>query len=328
MVFASLNSNLRKRASYWICFITWCCLLTNVAAHADPIVIPTKYYKSEVLRLMIAEANRIAVQLNLDEKLPITETNLAMIFLIPAGKTYGYVGVIDTQNYSYSMDIKDSGVVCSGIAHKGYDDYLEAQKKYVWPISRYDTNHIFQMAVEWMTKSGMDVQALNRDCTVKIDWLGERDLFGRHFFPDYMVSWHQKTNTFHVKEHEVVAGVEFIEPLNRPRRLWLSGLFPDSKHNLRKPLETVDFFKLLTPENSPEVVGYVVEMATNYVRRMEFLNSGNAEESLLREVWADYTDKSFPTNVLFHTNAFEVYVRKMTGKTNLFAPTNFPPTQK
>jgi hypothetical protein len=272
--------------------------LVGTALHAEPRVIATDAYKREMLRLMIAEANRFASQLKLDEQLPITASNLTLVSLIPAGKTYGTLGVIDTRNYVYSMDVKDFGVVCSGICRKGYQDFLEAQKKYVWPISRYDTNHAFQMAVELLTTAGMDVKALDRDCVVKIDWLGERGLFGRHFFPDYVVTWFPKTKTFHMPPGENVACVEFIEPLKRPRQLQLSGLLPNSKYNLRKPLETVNFMELLTPENSREAVLKEMEMATNYVLRIENLRRLGTPESALREIWRDYSSAPFPTNIL------------------------------
>jgi hypothetical protein len=138
---------------------------------------------------------------------------------------------------------------------------------------------------------------------LKIDTLGKRGFLGRSFFPDYIVSWHQKTNTFHMRQGHVVALVEFIEPLNRPRKLQLSGLLPHSRYILRKPLETLNFVELLTPENSEETVLYAMEMATNYLRRIEFLAWGNPSESYLRQIWADYTNTPFPTSILNQTKA-------------------------
>jgi hypothetical protein len=252
---------------------------------------------------MIAEANRIANTLNLDEELPITKTNLTFKWFIPAGKTYGPLGGIETRKYAYAMDVKDGGVVCSSVLRKGYEDFLAAQKQFVWPISRYDTNHAFRLATNWLTAAGFDVDSLNRDCYVKIDWLGERSWTGSHFFPHYIVCWHQRSETFHVPKGTDVAVVEFIEPLKRPRTVRVSYSAPRSGYHLRKPVETVDFIALLTPENSREAVLAELDMATNYVSRIVDLQRGGADESLLRKIWSGYTNAPFPTNVLLKTNA-------------------------
>ncbi len=55
---------------------------------------------------------------------------------------------------------------------------------------------------------------------------------------------------------------------------------------------------LLTPENSREAVLNEVEMATNYVKRIEDLKRGGLPESDLRKIWLDYMNAPFPTNVL------------------------------
>ena len=125
-----------------------CLLCADATAFGDPRLIPTERYKRGMLRLMIAEANQIARELNLNEQLPITKTNLTMVWLIPAGKTYGPVGVIDSRNYAYTMEMKHFGIVCSGIARKGYQDFHEGQTNYVRPTSRFDSTRTFQATVE------------------------------------------------------------------------------------------------------------------------------------------------------------------------------------
>ena len=50
---------------------------------------PTERYKREMLRLMIVEANRVAKELNLDEQLPITSSNLTLVFLVPPQRLTG-----------------------------------------------------------------------------------------------------------------------------------------------------------------------------------------------------------------------------------------------
>jgi len=280
-------------------------------AFSAPLVAPTERYKREMLRLMIAEANHIAAELKLDEQLPITETNLTLVSFVEAGKSYGYVGVFDTRNYAYTFYMKNFGIVCSVIGHKGYQDYIAARTNYVWLISRFDSNRTFRIAMELMQKAGLDAERLNRDCRVRIDFPEEKGLFSHTFSPIYMVTWSSKPYTF--RSEGVGGGIEFTEPTRKVRALHVGDL----KYNLRKPLETANLMQLLTPENSREAVLYAIEMATNYVRRIEFLSSGDPPESMLRGVWAEYTNAPFPTNVLFHTNAFEVLVRKMRlGQTN------------
>lgn len=272
-----------------------------------PLVSPTERYKREILRLMVAEANRIAAELQLDEQLPITKKDLILVSLIPAAKSYGSVGVMDTRNYAYTMDMKDFGIVCSVIGHKGYADYLAAQTNYVLTISRFDSNHIFHVAMELMKKAGIDAEWLNRDCRVRIDFPKQKGLVSNKFSPIYMVSWSPKNKPF--MPGDGGGYVEFIEPTRKVR-----ALNADLKFNLRKPLETVNLVQLSTPENSLEAVLYTIEMATNLVRRIEFMSSGDPPESLLRDVWGSYTNAPFPTNVLFHTNAFEMFVRNLRLK--------------
>ena len=196
------------------------------------------------------------------------------------------------------MDVKDLGVVISGITRKGYQDFHEARAKYVWPMSRYDSNRTFQTAMELMGRVGFDFAGLNRDCRIRINFPDESGLFSHRFSPIYTVSWFLKTNTVLVDANEIVASIEFIEPLKRIRHVGLTSLLPDSRHNLRKPAERIDFMVLLTPENTREAVLNEVEMATNYVTRIEDLRRGGLPESELRRVWLDYTNAPFPTNVL------------------------------
>jgi hypothetical protein len=274
-----------------------CLLWTSATAFGAPRVVPTERYNREMLRLMLAEANRIAAEMKLDEQLPITVTNLTLVFLIPAGKTYGYVGVIDTRNYAYTMDMNEFGIVCSVIGRKGYQDLYEARRNYVWPISRFDSNRVFQAAVELMKKAGMDVDRLNRDCRVRIDFPEYKGLFSHMFSPIYTVTWSPKTKTFW--SENVGGGIEFIEPLRQVRSLDVKDL----KYNLRKPLESANLVQLLTPENTEETVRNEMDMSTNYVARMKDFQRGGASESLLRKIWGGYTGDPFPTNLLARTNA-------------------------
>ncbi|HMP81736.1 MAG TPA: hypothetical protein PKA41_03400 [Verrucomicrobiota bacterium] len=310
--------NAARCAKYFLMAVPSCLLILGAAtAHAAPFVAPTERYNREMVRLMISEVNSIAAELELNEQLPIAETDLRLVSLIEAGKSYGNVGVIDTRNYAYTMDMKNFGIVCSVVWRKGFQDLIEARTNYVWPISRFDSNRTFQIAAELMQKAGMDTENLNRDCRVRISFPEWKGQFRHTFSPIYRVTWFLKAKTFSSGDYG--GGIEFIEPTRKVLALHVGDL----KYNLRKPLETADLVQLLTPENSLEAVLYNIEMATNYVRRIEFMSAGDPPEYLLREVWASWTNAPFPTNVLFHTNAFEIFVRKMR-----LERTNAPPPMK
>lgn len=293
------------------CFFIATCMLT----FASPLVVPTERYNREILRLMMAEASRIATELKLDEQLPITRTHVTLLSLVHAAKSYGYIGTCDTRNYTYIFYMHDGGIVCSGLDRIGYKDFIEARNTHVFPISRHDSNRAFQVAIELMDKINIDVESLNRDCVVRIHFPHWRRLFSREFAPIYMVVWTPKNQPFMPGEGGGL--IEFIEPLRKVR-----SVHADLKFNRRKPLQTVNLVKLLTPENSLESVLYEIEMATNYVRRIEFLKAGNPPEALLRSIWASWTDAPFPSNILHLMSPFETFLQnRRCGLTNSLLPT-------
>ncbi len=73
----------------------------------------TKAYQEEALRIMVQEANRVAAQLPLREKLPITKNNLLEYHVGPPGLVR--LGFIATTNYHYIFERKLSALVQTDI---------------------------------------------------------------------------------------------------------------------------------------------------------------------------------------------------------------------
>lgn len=65
----------------------------------------TKAYEQEAFRVLVREANRVAEELKLPEKLPITESNVTDKFISPFGYSYmrRRIGRIATAQYSYAV---------------------------------------------------------------------------------------------------------------------------------------------------------------------------------------------------------------------------------
>lgn len=195
----------------------------------------TEAYKREALRVLIEQANRVAKQLNLPEKLPITASNLIEVFIRPPGS--GAIGTIPTTNYTY---IFDYGRKFSGIDQRNnIEAFYQAKEEYTWPISRFDTNQAFQMATQIMTAVELDVSALNQDCTVEIHVPKMEGFGGTHFIPDYWVTWRNKGKT--------VAFVEFVEPIRSIRQF----IVKDPKYFLGGPIRIPNLAELLDQTNGP-----------------------------------------------------------------------------
>jgi hypothetical protein len=126
-------------------------------------------YEREALRLIILEANSVATALHLPEKLPITEESLKRVYILPyamtedSGRRIGNVHTVDF-GYFVSIDHKLSYVEST---HQD-EDYIRAMRSLRWPISKLDTNEVYQWAIRWLTAASIDVKALNKDCLLHI----------------------------------------------------------------------------------------------------------------------------------------------------------------
>src|SRR5882724_13081411 len=77
--------------------------------YTDAIMFTTKEYQREAFRLIIQEANSVAMDLALLEKLPITESNVTAAFITPFGDAYvnHRLGNIRTTNYTYGVELSN-----------------------------------------------------------------------------------------------------------------------------------------------------------------------------------------------------------------------------
>jgi len=195
-------------------------------------------YRNEALTLLIGEANRVAHELSLQEKLPIIEPNVISAYISPVPMAEGLKGIgnITTSNYTYYVSIgnKFSGLVLNGLQ----ESYLKLQAEYLLPIAQMDTNAAFQLAKQKLAAVSIDVDALNRDCQLSIRAWTPEGPTGKHFVPVYWVSWGSNGSP--------VASIELFEPTKAIRQLHINI----SNYILRKPLQISNAAFLLSQTNS------------------------------------------------------------------------------
>jgi hypothetical protein len=201
----------------------------------------TPAYRQTALRLVLAEANKVAQELSLPEPLPITETNLTASYLTPPrmASRMGAIGNITTANYTYycSVGYKFSYLVRVGLEQ----DYAKLRKESLLPMSQMDTNAAYQMAVQFLAAAKMDVSALNRDCNVHILPFTPEGSQGKHFVPVYWVYWSKPEQA----GHGSTASVELFTPTKTLRQLRVE----DSQYILRPPLIIPNLDYLLAQTN-------------------------------------------------------------------------------
>ena len=161
-----------------------------------PMMFTSKAYQREVYQLLIREANAVARQLALPEKLPITETDVVACFISPFGFDYAHqrLGNITTSKYVYGAE---QGNKFSELIIAHYDNTCLALCKRRKPLREFDRKTPYELATQWLAAVSMDVAALNRTCSAHVDaspfWndladLGDRPK-GRSFVPIYVVWW-------------------------------------------------------------------------------------------------------------------------------------------
>jgi hypothetical protein len=205
------------------------------------LVFTTPAYRQEALRLMLEEVNRVAQELNLPEKLPITKADLIDLYITPPhmSKGSGTIGVLATRNYRYYMSC---GRKFSAVHRTPDENYDQLKAQYLWPMSQMDTNAAYQLATQFLAAVSMDVKALNRDCNLHVHAFVPEGKYGMHFVPVYWVSW-VKGDVGHGSEVQV----EVLMPTKSLRALdaW------NSEYILRKPLEITNLDFLLSQTNTP-----------------------------------------------------------------------------
>jgi hypothetical protein len=211
--------------------------------YTPALMFTTKAYQDEAFRLVLQEANRVATELRLPEKLPITETDLAGRFI----NAFGYahvqkaIGNVTTRNYTYYVSQGNRFSYLEGTHQQ--EDCRRYQRLYTWPLSRMDTNEAYQLASQWLAAVSMDVLALNRDCSVVVK--PDRDYVhppqGK-FVPVYYVFWRKAG-----KEGGSAADVRVFTPTKTLLQLRVE----DPNYILRGPLLFTNLQFLLSQTNAP-----------------------------------------------------------------------------
>lgn len=196
----------------------------------------TPAYQEAAFRLVVQEANQVALDMGLKENCPIAKDNIVHAFIAPFGYAFTEtaIGNIKTTNYWYFVKRgnKFSDVTIANIDHRCREYAIRCQ----WPVKRFDTNAPYQLATQWLTAAKMDVQGLNRDYDVRVavdGYWNSVEMGGlpkRRFTPLYIVSWLTKG-----KPHYSAGGGASVE-LFLPTKTLLSLSVEDSKYILRPPL--------------------------------------------------------------------------------------------
>jgi hypothetical protein len=203
----------------------------------------TPAYQQEALRLVLEEANQIAVDFHLPEHVPITRSNLVEVMIFPPrfGQVIG-LGNISTSNYTYfvRLEQKLTDVALRNIL----SSYTRLPKDQLVPLSRIDTNAAFQAAKEMLAGASVDVAALNRDCTVEIiPYIPEDN--PRRFSQIYMIYWFTRGK----EEEGSIAAFEFFLPTRTVRRLSIGR----RGYSLRRSLTITNLTELLSQTNAAPV---------------------------------------------------------------------------
>jgi hypothetical protein len=196
-------------------------------------------YRGEAVRLLIEEANRVAHDLQLDERLPIVESDVIAKYVpgLPIAQKTRIVGNISTSNYTYyvSIDNKFSFLERTGLN----EEYERLKQQYLWPVSRLDTNAALTLATQLLSSASMDVDSLNREGRVKVMAFTPEGKGGAHFVPIYWVYWMPKD----FSRNGSIASVQLLFPT----RLVLQMRVEKSKYILRRPLP-IERLQTLTPK--------------------------------------------------------------------------------
>jgi hypothetical protein len=193
----------------------------------------TKAYEREALRLVLQEANNVAKELQLPEKLPVTESNLSRAFIVGYGMSLMHpkmIGNVHTKDYGYFVSVGHKLSYVEG-AHQD-EDCLRWMEEYRWPKNRMDTKGAYQLATQWLAAARMDVAALNRECRVRIepDPFANRSPGREKFVPIYYVYWQSAQNR--TEGYGSVASVKLFYPT----KTLISLRVEDPKYILRPAL--------------------------------------------------------------------------------------------
>jgi len=202
----------------------------------------TPAYRQQALRFMVEEANRVAQELRLPENLPITESGLIAKYVTAPriAQRLQAIGSITTSNHTYYFSV---GNKFSYLVRQNLEkEYFRLGNEYLWPMSQLDTNAAYRSATQLLAAASIDVDALNRDCKVRIQAFTPEGKAGKHFVPVYWVYWvapgqEGRGNT---------ASIELLLPTKTILQMYVNN----SEYILRKPLEITNLDFLLSLTNA------------------------------------------------------------------------------
>jgi hypothetical protein len=196
----------------------------------------TKAFQDEAQKLVIQEANRVAKELNLPEKLPITQADVVHSYVGPFEYTYTKkkVGNITTANFWYGVE---QGYKFSNLAVANYDQTcLELKDLGKIPASRMDTNAAYQLSKQWLSKLHVDINRLNQNCELKVEisefWNGlasGEKFTAKEFVPIYDVTWVPRHN-------DLLLGGGTAVQLYLPTKKIIQISINDPQYILRQPI--------------------------------------------------------------------------------------------
>jgi hypothetical protein len=127
-------------------------------------------YQSAVTKLLLAEANIYARQLNLPESLPITASTTTEIYVTSPSlaERFGALGSLHTTNFAYGFGRGNHlSYITRRIKGDNPNDY-DANKPYAIDPALVNTNAAFSMATQFLSKAFVDVSRLSTSSIVSI----------------------------------------------------------------------------------------------------------------------------------------------------------------
>jgi hypothetical protein len=213
----------------------------------------TKAYEKEAFRFLLIEANKVAGELHLAERLPIQETNVVDAFIAPFGDAYatGGIGCISTSNYFYSVADNSQ---CGIITRTHYDEAMHYYESHCFlPQSEINTNEAYEMATQWLRSWSVDVDALNHDLHLVLKHNpGRGSAPSGKFVPVYAVAWCKPWKPLPglIQEHHGDWAPVVTVLLFAPTKTLLELEIRDPKYNHRAPIVFTNLAELLTGTNS------------------------------------------------------------------------------
>jgi len=179
----------------------------------------TPAYREAALRVLLADANAVANDLHLNEKLPIRETDLIETNIpgVLWTASSGSLGGIATSRYYYiaSVGQKINKVGRRFDESQTMNAYMnEIRRKYRAPLADLDTNAAVKLATQWLKAASFDAAAMLRDSALQVDVWTEDD----YFVPFYVVQFGDVAQVQLVEPEHTLLDLRVMKPQYMKRR--------------------------------------------------------------------------------------------------------------